>query len=308
MDLFAAMRIFVRVTDKMSFSAAAEELEISSSSVSKQIAQLEQRVGAKLLQRTTRRLSLTEVGEAYYQQCLAVLREVDESDNLVSQLQGAPRGTLKINCNMTFGQLLLSRAVNEFMAAHGELQVDITLDDRMPDLVRDGFDLAIRIAEPVLPNSSLVARQIASVPLYIVASPHYLQQHGRPASAEQLLAHNCLVFVHASNADQWRVQCPNSDQSVKVAGDLRANNSLVARAAVVAGRGIANLAYFVIEEQVERGELERVFADAQPEVLSVYAIYPDRRYLSPKVSVFIEFLQQWLAQQLSRRWPGSEHS
>ncbi|MDC0403893.1 LysR family transcriptional regulator [Porticoccaceae bacterium] len=305
MDLFAAMRIFVRVTDKMSFSAAADELDISSSSVSKQIAQLEQRVGAKLLQRTTRRLSLTEVGEGYYQQCLAVLREVEESDNLVSQLQGAPRGTLKINCNMTFGQLLLSRAVNEFMAEHSELNVDITLDDRMPDLIRDGFDLAIRIAEPTLPNSTLVARQIAAIPLYIVASPSYMAKAGRPASAQQLLDHNCLVFVHASNADQWRVEQPSSDETVRVSGDLRANNSLVAREAVVAGRGIANLAYFAIEEQVRRGELQRVFPEAQPEVLSVYAIYPDRRYLSPKVSVFIEFLQHWLEQQLSKRWPAS---
>jgi len=304
MDLFAAMRIFVRVTDKMSFSAAADELDISSSSVSKQIAQLEQRVGAKLLQRTTRRLSLTEVGEAYYQQCLAVLREVDESDNLVSQLQGAPRGTLKINANMTFGQLLLSRAVNEFMAEHGELSVDITLDDRMPDLVRDGFDLAIRIAEPELPNSSLVARQIAAIPLYIVASRDYLQRQGRPASAAQLLEHNCLVFVHASNADLWRVERQGGVETVRVSGDLRANNSLVAREAVVAGRGIASLAYFVIEQQVLSGQLERVFADAQPEVLSVFAIYPDRRYLSPKVSVFIEFLQQWLGEQLNRRWPS----
>ncbi len=304
MDLFGAMRIFVRVTDKMSFSLAADELDISSSSVSKQIAQLEQRVGAKLLQRTTRRLSLTEVGEAYYQQCLAVLREVDESDNLVSQLQGAPRGTLKINCNMTFGQLLLSRAVNEFMADHPELSVDITLDDRLPDLVRDGFDLAIRIAEPVLPDSTLVARQVASVPLYVVASPDYLRRHGRPTTAEQLLDHNCLVFVHASNADQWRIARAGSDQTVRVSGDLRANNSLVAREAVVAGRGIANLAYFVIEEQAKRGALQRVFVDAEPEVLSVYAIYPDRRYLSPKVSLFVEFLQGWLATQLSRRWPG----
>jgi len=303
MDLFGAMRIFVRVTDKMSFSLAAEELDISSSSVSKQIAQLEQRVGAKLLQRTTRRLSLTEIGEAYYQQCLAVLREVDESDNLVSQLQGAPRGTLKINCNMTFGQLLLSRAVNEFMVDHPELSVDITLDDRLPDLVRDGFDLAIRIAEPVLPDSTLVARQIASVPLYVVASPSYLKRHGRPATAEQLLDHNCLVFVHASNADLWRLERPGGDQTVRVSGDLRANNSLVAREAVVAGRGIANLAYFVIQQQVHNGELVRVFPDASPEVLSVFAIYPDRRYLSPKVSVFVEFLQGWLERQLGPRWP-----
>ncbi len=298
MDVLSAMSVYVRVVDLKSFSLAASELGISSSSVSKQISHLEQHIGARLLQRTTRRLSVTEVGAAYYEKCVKILAEVEEAESLVSQLQGQPRGVLRISCNMTFGQLQLAKAIPEFMNRYPDIKVDVSLDDRAPDLIRDGFDLAIRISDPQLPDSSLIAREISTIPMYICASPGYLAKKGHPANAQALKAHNCLVFELAANADLWTLAKGDSRETVQVSGDLKANNSLVVREAVLQGRGIGNLAYFVISRFVKTGEIELVFPDHQPERLSIFAVYPDRKYITPKVSSFIEFFRRWLEQNL----------
>lgn len=303
MDVLSAMSIYVRVVELKSFSLAAEEMGISSSSVSKQISHLEQHIGARLLQRTTRRLSVTEVGSAYYEKCQNIIAQVEEADSLVSQLQGQTRGVLRIYCNMTFGQMQLAKAIPEFMEAYPDIKVDVTLDDRAPDLVRDGFDLAIRIADPQLPDSSLIAREISKVPMFICATPEYLEKHGTPECAEDLKKHNCLVFVHAANADQWSLSREGRCCTVQVQGDVKANNSLLVRESVLAHRGIANLAYFVISRFVESGDLVRVFPHYQPEKLSIFAVYPDRKYISPKVSSFIEFFQGWLDENLQQSWP-----
>lgn len=298
MDLLSAMSIFVRVVDLKSFSLAANELGISSSSVSKQVSQLEKHIGARLLQRTTRHLSVTEAGAAYYEKCISIMAEVREAESLVSQLQGQPRGILRINCNMTFGQFQLARAIPSFMARYPEVQFEVTLDDRMPDIVRDGFDLAIRITDPQLPDSSLIAREISTIPMYTCATPRYLERHGRPQTPEALREHNCLIFVHASNAHLWSLSRGERKYSIPVSGDLRANNSLVVREAVLAHRGIANLASFVIKPYVTSGEMVLLFPEYEPERLSIFAVYPDRKYISPKVSAFIEHFQQWLNENL----------
>ncbi|SEQ69287.1 DNA-binding transcriptional regulator, LysR family [Amphritea atlantica] len=301
MDVLSAMAVFVRVVDLKSFSLAASELGISSSSVSKQISHLEQHVGARLLQRTTRRLSVTEVGAAYHEKCQAILADVDEAENLVSQLQGKPRGLLRINCNMTFGQLLLSKAIPEFMAAYPDVQLEVALDDSDVELLKEGFDLALRIAHPKLPDSSLIARQIASIPLFLCATPSYLAQHGHPQTPEDLRQHNCLVFMLASNTNLWTLTNAEGSQTVQVSGDLKANNSLLVLQAALAHRGVANLASFVIEHYVEEGRLELLLPEFQAEQLSLYAIYPDRKYSPPKVSLFIEFFQGWLENNLQQK-------
>lgn len=300
MDVLAAMGVFVRVVDQKSFSLAATELGISSSSVSKQVSHLEQHVGARLLQRTTRRISVTEVGAAYYEKCVRILEDVEEAENLVSQLQGQPRGVLRISCNMTFGQMQLSKAIPEFMALYPDIKVDVSLDDRAPDMVHEGFDLAIRIADPQLPDSSLIAREIGKIPMFICASPQYLQQHGQPACLDDLKQHNCLVFVHAANANVWSLEEDGSLNTVQVEGDMKANNSLVVRSSVLAHRGIGNLALFVISRFLESGEIQLVFPEHEPEELSIFAVYPDRKYTSPKVSAFIEFFRDWLAANLQK--------
>nr|WP_320134981.1 LysR family transcriptional regulator [uncultured Amphritea sp.] len=300
MDVLSAMGVFVRVVDLKSFSLAAAELGISSSSVSKQIAHLEQHVGARLLQRTTRRLSVTEVGSAYHEKCQLILAEVGEAENLVSQLQGKPQGILKINCNMTFGQLLLSKAIPEFMKLYPDIQFEVALDDGDVELLKEGFDLALRITNPKLPDSSLIAREIASIPLFLCASPHYLAEHGEPQTPEELKQHNCLVFMLATNTNIWTLSNAAGSQVVQVSGDLKANNSLLVLQSVLADRGVANLASFVIQPYVEAGRIELLLPDYEAERLSLYAVYPDRKYMPPKVSLFIEFFQRWLDENLQQ--------
>jgi len=302
MDVLSAIGVFVRVVDLKSFSMAAAELGISSSSVSKQISHLEKHVGARLLQRTTRRLSVTEVGAAYYEKCQKILSEVEEAENLVSQLQGKPRGLLRINCNMTFGQLLLAKAIPEFMEQYPDIQFDVTLDDGDVDLIRDSYDLALRITNPRLPDSSLIAREIASIPLFVCASPEYLALNGCPQTPEDLKDHNCLVFMLATNSNSWTLTDQEGSQTVQVSGDLIANNSLVVRQAVLAHRGLANLASFVIERFVEAGQIKVLFPDYEIERLSLFAVYPDRQYMSPKVSLFIEFFKDWLEINLQQEF------
>ncbi|MDO6562467.1 LysR family transcriptional regulator [Amphritea sp. 1_MG-2023] len=300
MDVLSAMGVFVRVVDLKSFSLAAGELGISSSSVSKQVAHLEKHVGARLLQRTTRRLSVTEVGAAYHEKCQRVLAEVSEAENLVSQLQGTPQGVLKINCNMTFGQMLLSKAIPEFMQLYPEIQFEVALDDGDVELLREGFDLALRITHPQLPDSSLIAREIASIPLFLCASPQYLLEQGRPQTPQELTQHNCLVFMLASNTNVWTLTNSAGSQVVEVSGDLKANNSLLVLQSVLADRGIANLASFVIERYVAEGKVELLLPDYQAERLSLYAVYQERQYVPPKVSLFIEFFQTWLENNLQQ--------
>ncbi|MBU2966572.1 LysR family transcriptional regulator [Amphritea sp. 2_MG-2023] len=300
MDVLSAMGVFVRVVDLKSFSLAAAELGISSSSVSKQIAHLEQHVGARLLQRTTRRLSVTEVGSAYHEKCQLILAEVGEAENLVSQLQGKPQGILKINCNMTFGQLLLSKAIPEFMKLYPDIQFEVALDDGDVELLKEGFDLALRITNPKLPDSSLIAREIASIPLFLCASPRYLAEHGEPQTPEELKQHNCLVFMLATNTNIWTLSNAAGSQVVQVSGDLKANNSLLVLQSVLADRGVANLASFVIQPYVEAGRIELLLPDYEAERLSLYAVYPDRKYMPPKVSLFIEFFQRWLDENLQQ--------
>lgn len=307
MDVLAAMGVFVRVVDLKSFSLAATELGISSSSVSKQVSHLEQHVGARLLQRTTRRLSVTEVGAAYHEKCQAILSDVDEAESLVSQLQGKPKGVLKINANMTFGQQLLSRAIPEFMAAYPDVQLEVVLDDSDVELLKDGFDLALRITHPSLPDSSLIAREIASVPLFLCATPAYLAQHGHPQTPEALKQHNCLVFMLASNTNTWTLTNTAGSQTIQVGGDLKANNSLMVLQAALAHRGVANLASFVIGKYVEEGQLELLLPDYQAERLSLYAIYPERKYIAPKVSLFIEFFKGWLDDNLQQEFDLTGH-
>jgi len=303
MDTLSAMRVYVCVVKLKSFSLAAIELDISSSSVSKQVSQLEKHVGAKLLQRTTRRLFVTELGEVYYQKCLSILVQVDETENLLSTMQSSTSGTLKITCNMTFGQLQLARAIPEFMAKYPDVSVDVTLDDRPPDLMRDAFDLAIRISDPQLPDSSLIAREIATVSMFVCATKAYLAKQGTPQQVTDLADHNCLIFVHAANADSWTLKQQSESVTVKVCGDLVANNSLIIRASTLAHRGIANLADFVISDYARDGELVRIFPNHQPEKLSIFAVYPDRQFTPPKVSLFIDFFRQWLADhQQSDPW------
>lgn len=288
MDRLTGMAVFAKVAETKSFTAAAQALELSKSAVSKQVARLEDRLGARLINRTTRRLSLTAAGSAFYERCARVVAEAEEAELAVTRLQAEPRGILKVNAPMSFGVLHLSSAVPDFLGAYPELTVDLTLNDRFVDLVEEGFDVAVRIAR--LTDSGLIARRLAPSRRIVCASPEYFAQNGVPEAPQDLLGHNCLLYTYTQPGDEWRYGDGRDQRSIKVAGNLRANNGELLRAAALAGRGIAMLPTFMVGDDVRAGRLLHVLPQFDDDTASVYAVYPHARHLSTKVRVFVDFL------------------
>lgn len=289
MDRLAAMAGFAKVVETQSFSAAARALGVSKSQVSKQVAFLEEHLGARLLNRTTRRLSLTDAGAAFYDSCQRVLAEAEEAERAVGSLQAEPRGVLKVNAPMSFGILHLAPALPEFARRYPELTVDITLNDRMVDLVEEGFDVAVRISR--LTDSSLVARRLAPSRRVVCGAPDYFAAHGVPRHPRDLKAHNCLIYSYAAN-EEWRFHGPEGEVAVRVSGSLRANNGEVLLAALRAGLGVAPLPTFIVGPDLAAGRLMPVLPEWADDSASVYAVYPHRRHLSTKVRVFVDFLAE----------------
>ncbi|MBF0374852.1 MAG: LysR family transcriptional regulator [Alphaproteobacteria bacterium] len=288
MDRLTSMEVFARVVEAHGFSAAARELGISKSAVSKIVAQTEERLGARLLNRTTRRLSPTAAGTAFYERCLRVMAEAEEAELAVTSLQAEPRGVLKLNAPMSFGILHLAPALPDFMARFPDVTVDLTLNDRMVDLVDEGFDLAVRIAR--LTDSSLVARRLAPSRRVWCASPEYFGRHGTPARPADLAGHDCLIYTYTTSGDEWRWRGPAGEGSVRLKGSLRANNGQVLHAALLAGRGIAPMPTFMVGPDLRAGRLQAVLTEYEEEGASVHAVWPSARLVSTKVRVFVDFL------------------
>jgi DNA-binding transcriptional LysR family regulator len=288
LDILAGMVVFAQVVDAGGFSAAARVIGVSKSAVSKQVSALEDRLGARLLQRTTRQMSLTEVGSAFLERCRRVLAEAEEAEAAVTALQAAPRGVLRINGPMTFGTLHLAAAIPEFMARHPGLVVDLTLNDRFVDLVEEGYDMALRIGR--LPDSSLVARRIAPARRVLVASPAYIASRGAPHSLADIAAHDCLCYAYLATGDEWRFDGPAGEESVKVSGRLRANNGEVLLEAARAGTGIAALPTFIVGPDLKAGRLVRVLPAHDNCSSSISAVWPQGKHLSLKVRAFVDFL------------------
>ncbi len=288
MDRLTGMAVFAKVAEAKSFTAAAQSLGLSKSAVSKQVARLEDRLGARLINRTTRRLSLTAAGDAFYERCARVLAEAEEAELAVTRLQAEPRGVLKVNAPMSFGVLHLASAIPDFLGRYPELQVDLTLNDRFVDLVEEGFDVAVRIAQ--LTDSALIARRLAPSRRVVCASPEYLAKNGAPETPQDLLGHNCLLYAYTAPGDEWRYRDGRSERSLKVAGNLKANNGEVLRAAAVAGYGITILPTFMVGDDLRAGRLRRVLPQLDDDTASVYAVYPHARHLATKVRVFVDFL------------------
>lgn len=290
MDRLAAMEMFINVVDLQGFSAAANRLGISRALVSKQIIRLEERLGARLLNRTTRRVSVTEVGEAYYERCKRVLSEVEEADLLVEQLHSEPRGTLKISAPMSFGVSHVGPAVSEFLSLYSDLSISLTLNDRFTDLIEEGFDVAIRIAQSA--DSSLVARRLAPVRCVMTATPAYLAANGVPQQPQDLGDHKCLSYIYLASGQEWPMFGPNGATSVKVSGPLKANNGEVLVNAVLRNLGIGLLPYFLVRDEIENGNLVTVLDRYRLPELSVFAVSPPNRYPARKVQAFVTFLAE----------------
>lgn len=288
MDNLTGMAIFARVVEARSFTAAAAALDLSKSAVSKQVARLEDRLGARLLNRTTRRLSLTEVGAAFYERCARILVEVEDAELAVGRLQDAPRGTLRINAPMSFGQLHLAPAVADFLNGHPGLAIDLTLNDRIVDLVEEGYDVAIRISR--LADLSLIARRLVPSRRVVCGSPAYFERHGVPRHPADLRRHNCLLYSYLPSAEEWQFVGPDGPAAVRVSGTLRANNGDALEAAMLTGLGVALQPTFIAGRDLQAGRLVAVMPDYVDESASVYAVYPHSRHLSAKVRAFIDFL------------------
>ncbi len=288
MDL-NSMAVFARVVEENGFTQAALRLGMSKSAVSKSVSQLEDRVGARLLQRTTRRISLTDVGAAFYERCARILAEAEEAELAVSRLQTAPRGTLRISAPMSFGRSHLAPAVAEFLCQYSELRIDMQLSDRVVDLVDEGYDLAVRIAR--LTDSSLIARRLCPAPRVTCAAPSYLARHGTPRHPSELSNHNCLLYSYLSTGDTWHFpDRDGSDIAVAVTGSFRANNGDVLLEGAIAGVGVASAPAFMAAPALADGRLVEILPDYRDFSAAVHAVYPHNRHLSVKVRAFIDFL------------------
>ncbi|WP_426341358.1 LysR family transcriptional regulator [Pseudoduganella sp. S-14] len=289
MDQLAALRALRRVVELGSFTAAADALGISHTIVSRQVRQLEEHLGAQLLNRTTRRFALTDAGRDYYESTREVLDLLDDADRNVGRHQAEPTGVLRINAPMAFGTIEVAQWLPGFMAKYPGVQVDLVCNDRMVDLIEDGFDVALRLARD-LPDSTLVARRLATSKVVLVASPGYLGTHGAPVVPDDLAQHNCLVYTAATRSSEWTLVGPDgAEHAVAVRGSLQANTNVALKAAAAAGLGIANAAAFIVREELENGALVEVLHGYMPKPRELYALYPQNRHLSPKVRAFVDY-------------------
>ena len=291
MDRWSAMQSFARVVESGSFVAAAERLGTSTSSLSRQIAELEKHLGARLLNRTTRRLSLTESGQAFYERTVALLNELAEAEALVGQSAAAPRGTLRLTCSHAMAEQRIARAIATFVERYPDMKFDMVVSDRLIDLVDEGFDLAIRVGQ--VGSDRLVARRLGSMQLIACAAPDYLKRHGTPRTPQELTAHNALTYAYASAPKSWRfTDSSGQAHEVRVTGSLHANSGDALKAAAVAGLGIICEPDFLVAEAVAAGELTRVLPGFAPPSGDIWAVYPSHRHLSLKVRLFVDHIRE----------------
>jgi len=299
MDTLACMRTFVRIVEMQSFSKAARESSISSSLASKQISWLEGRLGAKLLNRSTRRLSLTETGAAYYAQSLKVLVEAETAENIVSELQGEPQGTLRVTCPSGLGATVLNRAFAQFSLKHPTINLETRLTDEIVDFTEGRIDFALRLA-PALPDSSLVANEIAHIKLHICAAPSYLARHGAPQTPDDLLRHNCLRYVHTrTGSDVWHLGHEGATHAIPVTGNYRANNPSFMMEAVLQGVGIAIIPSYISQREIEQGRIALLLQDYEIETLKLYLIRQHRDFMPLKMKLFTAFIKDWAREHIS---------
>jgi DNA-binding transcriptional LysR family regulator len=289
MDRLGTMEAFTAVVDAGSFSAAALRMRSSKSLVSRQIAALESALGARLFQRTTRSLTLTEEGRRYHAQVVRILADIAEANQSLSNLQAAPRGLLRVNAPMSFGYLHLAPAIPDFLQQCPEVELDLTMNDRYVDLIEEGVDLALRLGR--LADSSLVARKLAPARRVVCASPAYLKARGVPETPDDLKQHQCLCYSNIAANDEWRfVRRDGKSWPVEVKGRLHANNGDALREAALKDLGLVYLPTFIVGRDLQSGALVSVLTDYVAQDSGLYAVYPHARHLSPKVRAFVDFL------------------
>jgi len=313
MDRLAGMQAFVRVVEAGSFVRAADRLEWSTSSLSRVIADLEEHLGARLLNRTTRRLSLTESGQAFYERSVQLLNDLEEAEALVGQTAAIPRGTIRLTCSYYVATHRLATAIAGFVARNPQVRFDVTVAERIVDLVDEGFDLAIRIGR--IGSEQLVARKLGETVLMVCASPVYLKRRGTPATPEDLTQHDTLTYAYAPSARSWQlVDAMGVSHDVRVGGSLHANSGDMLIAAAVAGLGVVCEPDFLVGPELQAGRLLPLLPGYSGRRADIWAVYPSRRHLSVKVRLFVDHLAAIFkpsppvrspTQNIARRRPAS---
>ncbi|BDT69536.1 HTH-type transcriptional regulator DmlR [Comamonadaceae bacterium OS-1] len=288
MDKFQEMRAFAHVVHEGSFVRAADALDLSKTAVSRLVGDLEARLGTRLLQRTTRKLSLTQEGEVFYERCKELLDGIEEAEAELSTHTGEAIGQLRVNAPVSFGMVHLSPLWPQFMALHPKVVLEVSLADRMVDLVEEGYDLAVRIAR--LPSSSLVSRSLTSTRLVVCASPEYLRRQGTPTHPSEIAHHAVITYTLLASGDYWEFEGPQGPVKVKVQPRMRTNSGDTCCAAALGHQGIVLQPAFMVETHLASGALVEVLPQYRAVELGVYALYPSRKHLTPKVRALVDFL------------------
>ena len=301
MDRLTEMEAFATVVDQGGFTDAARKMGISKSAVSKHVSSLEARLGARLLNRTTRRVSPTEIGLAYYDRARRVLNDAGEADALVTSMQSAPSGLLRISVATDFGVNHLSPVLGEFLQEFPDITVNMVLNNRYVELISEGFDMAIRIGE--LEDSTLRARKLTETTRRMIGSPEYFKKYGRPTKIDDLNEHKLLHYSNQANSAVWKLTAPSGEKrQVRTAGWLTVNDGQSLLNASISGLGIAYLPSFLYADAKDQGLVEEAIPDLPVETQGIYAVYPPGRFTQPKVRAFIDFLVQAFAEKGPDKW------
>ena len=294
MDKFESLKAFTTVVEEGGFAAAARKLQLSRSAVNKFVINLENQLGVQLFYRTTRKVTPTNNGRAFYERCIDILSSLEEAELSVSQQNQEPRGILKINAPLSFGLSFFGSKVAEFMTRYPEIKIQLTLEDRFIDPITEGHDLTMRIGSiPESPN--LVVNQIKIFPRFICAAPGYLKAQGIPQYSQDLKHHNCLHYGYLASGCQWILIKDGNEEKINIEPIFCANNGEVLRDAAIKGLGIVMLPDFIVDSSLERGELQVILPDYQAVALSLCIFYPLNRHLSNRVQSFTQFIQKCFA-------------
>lgn len=299
MDKFLEMQTFAAVVDSGSFVKAADSLAMSKAAVSRYVGDLESRLGVRLLHRTTRKLSLTEEGQVFHARCKELLTNVDEAEAEITSGNAEASGLVRVNAPVTFGIRHLASLWGEFRTLHPKVTLDVTLADRVVDLVEEGYDLAIRIA--TLPSSTLISKRLSTTRMVLCASPQYLKEHGTPRHPTELAGHAVIAYSYWSTKDEWHFDSPQGKVSVRTQPCIRTNNGDTCRAAALVHQGVILQPTFLVGEDLATGKLVELMPEFRSIDLGIYAVYPTRKHVSPKVRLLIDFLVDAFR---TRPWPG----
>lgn len=293
MDKFEAIRAFTKVVEAGGFAAAGREMGLSRAVVNKYVINLENALGTQLLRRSTRQVTPTETGIAFYDRCTQIVSELDEAITAVTELQEKPTGNLRINAPMSFGTRHLSQIVADYMAGYPDVHVELVLNDRFVDPIEEGFDITVRVGEPQ-PLTSLISREIVPAKRVLCASPDYLRGYGEPAHPSELRRHRCLHYGYQDSGSHWRLRGPDGEHSVAIRCVMWSNNGEVLKDAAIKRQGLVLLPTFIVGEALQQGQLRTVLADYRPHDITLCALYPRHRHLSAKVRLFVDLLAERL--------------